>query len=110
MKKIAFVFIIIFLFAFTPGNKWVEINIDSKLTVEFPEKVEMKNVDGKQIYSYKSEECLFAVVAKNISSKHDLNNQQELTQVYEGVIQGTLNAAKEPQLIYKKDFKNSGVQ
>tara|TARA_R110002073_G_scaffold8207_3_gene45734 strand:+ start:16714 stop:17217 length:504 start_codon:yes stop_codon:yes gene_type:complete len=107
-------FAVLFTLAFVhivSAQDWVDVSLDKKTTLSFSSKPEVTNSGNKKIYQLITENYLMNTVVADLSGNPNFKiTSNDLDQFYEGIIKGSLNAAKDAKVLSKKNIKNNNFQ
>lgn len=106
--------ILLFTLAFVnivSAQDWIDVSLDEKTTLSFSSKPEVTNSGNKKIYQLVTEEYLMNSVVADLSGNPNFKVvPNDLGQFYEGIIKGSLNAAKDAKVLSKKNIKTNNFQ
>lgn len=98
-----------FIGNFVLGQEWITTDINEFITIEFPVESELVENNGETAFTAKDDYAFYMVSLKNLADKRNQQlKNEELSNFYQGVINGSLGASN-GELIYKKEIEINGV-
>ena len=106
MKKINFLFLLTILLTQSCGQTWITTQLDNRVFVDFPIEPEIQELSNKSIYTITNSDYAIFILKTDMSLNSNFDTKQiDLDEFYEGVIDGSLAAASDSQLIHKKTIQ-----